>query len=270
MSDLKKRHAELRDLAQRRLGRKNSIEADLALQSAEIEKLEANGKVLDQAIKVLQAASEVRRQELKDRVDSLVTRGLRAVFDDENYEFSFNVTLARGQFGVVPVLKTMFEGKPQETSICEGHGGGVADVIGFILRVIVLSLSRPRVAPIMVLDEAFSHVDPTRLPGVAMLLKELSESAGVQFVLITHKQELLDAADVIYKASQDERGHTHMVLAHDLQDEIYHRAPQRGDLGRERGTMFDHEDLGKHEEGEVVEVNQEKDLGRFFKKRLKK
>lgn len=242
----------LRDQVNRRIGERDAIERKLEVEREKAEEFEARSKRLDEAIKVLQVASETRRQELKERVDSLVTRGLRAVFGTDGYEFSFNVTFAYGVFGVIPVLKTTFAGKPMETGILEGHGGGIADVVAFVLRVIVLSLARPKVAPVMILDEAFSHVSPEFLPGVATLLKELSRSAGIQFIMVTHKYELLDAADTIYQASLDDAGRTQLTLAHDLRDEIYHRRPERGEEGLDRSTLFDHEDLGKKEEGEVT------------------
>ena len=54
------------------------------------------------------------------------------------------------------MLKSAFGDKEFETGITEGHGGGVSDVVSFLLRVIVLCLARPKVAPIMFLDEVFN------------------------------------------------------------------------------------------------------------------
>jgi len=216
-----------------------------ALKKAERRLEAANSKIetLEAAATLLQAATETRREELKDRVEVLVTRGIRAVFGRPDYEFAFNVTRNRGFMGVVPVLRSNYHGKVLETSLREGHGGGVCDVVSFVLRVVILSLVRPKMAPVLVLDEAFRNVAAAHLRGVASLLVELNRSAGIQFVLVTHKPELLDAADVIYRARLEE-GETKFKLEHDLRDEDYHQAPTRERMrqGRE-GSAFDHHDL---------------------------
>jgi len=200
---------------------------------------------LEAAAELVQAATETRRQELKDRVESLVTRGLRAVFGRNDYEFAFDVSLSRSMIGVVPVLRSEFEGDMIETAITEGHGGGIADVVSFVLRVVVLSLTRPRLAPVMVLDESFRHVSPDCLRGVATLLRELNQSAGIQFILVTHKPELLDAADVIYRAEL-KRGRTVFHLEHHLRDDAYHQAPRRTDTAAPR-SAFTEDDLTETE-----------------------
>lgn len=207
----------------------------------------ANSKIetLEAAAELLQAATETRRGELKDRVEVLVTRGIRAVFDRPDYEFAFNVTRQRGFMGVVPVLRSDYHGKRLEASLREGHGGGVCDVVAFVLRVVILSLVRPKMAPILILDESFRNVAAEHLRGVASLLVELNRSAGIQFVLVTHKPELLDAADVIYRARLEE-GETKFKLEHDLRDEDYHQAPTRERLRRgKESSVFGQEDLTK-------------------------
>ncbi len=238
MSGLQGRIRQLRDQVRRGEGARAEIVAQVERDEAKVEEIEAECAQLAKAIEVIQAATETRRQELRDRVENLVTRGLRAVFRREDFEFAFNVSLKRDVFGVVPVLRSKFGDRTLETGIVEGHGGGVADVVSFLLRVIVLSLARPAVAPVLVLDESFRNVSPEYLRGCSTLLKELNQSAGIQFLLITHKAELLDAADVIYRAELVE-GRTRFTLEHDLRDESFHRAPRRGETAPDERTAFD-------------------------------
>lgn len=232
----------LRDRVKRQQGARAEIEAQIERDEKRAEEIEAEVKKLAQAVEVIQAATETRRQELRDRVENLVTRGLRAVFQREDFEFAFKVSLKRDVFGVIPVLRSKFGERDLETGIVDGHGGGVADVVSFLLRVIVLSLARPAVAPVLVLDESFRHVSPEYLRGCSTLLRELNSSAGIQFLLVTHKAEMLDAADVIYRAELVE-GRTQFHLEHDLRDESFHRRPRRGEKASERGSAFDEEDM---------------------------
>jgi len=240
--DLSVRVRRLRDRVKTTEGARQSIMDQVERDESKAAEIEVEVERLGKAVEVVQAATETRRQELRDRVENLVTRGLKAVFLREDFEFGFNVSLKRDVFGVVPVLRSKFGDRDLETGIVEGHGGGVADVVSFLLRVIVLSLARPAVAPVLILDESFRHVSPEYLRGCSTLLKELSSSAGIQFLLITHKDEMLDAADVIYQASIVD-GKTRFALQHDLRDESFHSAPRRGAKAPDQSSMFDGQDL---------------------------
>lgn len=228
-----------------------------SLVSARQRKATATQKIetLEAASELLTAATEARREELRDRVEVLVTRGLRAVFNRPDYEFAFRVNLQRGYMGIVPVLRSDFMGKRLEDEIRDSRGGGVQDVVSFILRVVVLSLARPALAKVLVLDEAFRNVADAHLRGVATLLMELNRSAGVQFILVTHKASLLDAADVIYRAWLED-GETKFTLEHDLIDEDYHQAPSRERLREEEHrSAFQDTDLTRPVSGEPAEAS---------------
>lgn len=229
---------ELRARLERRRGERDWILSKKKLEEKKLVETKIQQENLIKAAEVVQSAVEVRRQEIRDRVENLVTRGLRAVFGDEDMTFAFNLTLRGGLTGLIPVLKTKFGDKELETSITEGHGGGVADVIAFLLRVVVMSLTRPVLSPVMVLDESFSHVSTDCIRRCASLVRELNEVTGIQFILVTHREELLDAADVIYR-TEVVKGATRFHLEHDMRDEAYHKRPKGDELGRQRGTGFD-------------------------------
>lgn len=228
----------------RGLGRRDQLTEDCELFEKKIEEQRAQLEVTVMAQEIVNGTTEVRRAELRDRVESLVTQGLQAVFRRTDYEFFFETKFMRGSFGATPKLRSLYGDDVFETGIIEGHGGGIADVVSFLMRTVVLSLSRPKLAPVLFLDESFRHVSPEFLPGVAVLLRELNQSAGMQFFLVTHKPELLDAADVIYQ-TRLRRGKTEFVLEHDYNDEAYHARPKRGQKARDTTTVFDGEDLNR-------------------------
>lgn len=241
---------ELRRHVDRQQGKREVLVDQIRVEEEALANYEHEAEELTKATEVLQAAAEARRQELKDRVESLVTSGLRGVFGRDDYEFLFRVNLAANRFGIDPVLRSMFGEKELEADILENHGGGLADVTGFLLRVIVLCLARPKVAPVMFLDEIFSQVSPEFIRECAVLLRELNTTANVQFVMVTHRPELLDAADVVYRARL-ENGQTKFTLEHDMKDAAYHQRPAPGQKGRDRASVFDGEDLTKDKASEV-------------------
>jgi hypothetical protein len=217
---------------ERRAGARDVVEAALERQESEAAKAAEDAETCRKGTEVLLAAIETRRKDLRDRVESLVTRGLRAVFRRADMEFFFEARTHGGTVGILPALRSTFKGKPIEVGIVEGHGGGVADVISFLLRVVVLSLARPRLALVLVLDEPFRHVSLEYLRGCATLLRELNRTAGVQFILVTHKPDLLDAADVVYRTAV-ENGTTRFEIEHDLRDDVFHQKLPEGAKRRE-------------------------------------
>lgn len=231
----------LRDLLHRRTGERAALQDRIEAEGVAIDTRDASMECLKKAIEVLQAASETRRQELRDRVEALITRGLQAVFGRPDYVFTFEVSMSRGVFTMRPMLRSKFKDRVIEKSILDGHGGGIADVVSFLLRVVVLTLSRPRRAPVLMLDEPFRHAASHHLRGIGDLLRELNRSAGIQFVIVTHQPELMDAADVVYRSELGEDNHTEFVLEHDLRDELYHAEPTERTKAPDRRTSFDGE-----------------------------
>jgi hypothetical protein len=222
MADLAEDLRALRLDLERRVGSRDVVQRHLAALQADAASRADKALLAKQAGEILQAAIEARRQELRDRVEILVTRGLRAIFGRADMEFFFHAHVRGGVVGIFPALRSKFRDREIEVGIVEGHGGGVADAISFLLRVVVLSLATPRLAPVLFLDEPFRHVSLEYLRGCATLLRELNKSAGIQFVLVTHKPDLLDAADVIYRTSVD-NGATVFSIEHDLRDDVFHQ-----------------------------------------------
>lgn len=232
---------------ERRAGARDVVEAALAKHETDVATAVDDADTARKGTEILQAAIELRRAELRDRVESLVTRGLRAVFRRADMEFFFEARVHGGVVGILPALRSTFKGSPIEVGIVEGHGGGVSDVISFLLRVVVLSLARPRLALVLVLDEPFRHVSLEYLRGCATLLRELNRTAGIQFVLVTHKPDLLDAADVVYR-SQIEDGSTRFEIEHDDRDDVFH---QKAAAGAKKPATIpeDHEEVRLASEG---------------------
>lgn len=251
--------SDLRNKLERAKGRRQGLLEDLELERKELKKAEHNLKVYSESLDVLNASLAVVRKEMKSKIDDLVTSGLNSVFSNDLI-FEMKVSSNRSRFSTVPVLKSSFNGIELETDIADGHGGGVSDIVSFVLRVIVMCLSRPRLRRVMVLDESFRHVSPEYLRGVSVLLKELNKKLGIQFLMVTHKEELLDAADVVYRTKNVD-GETAFTLEHDLRDELYHQKASSRGLMEDEVDLFCDVDLNKpFKEDEHVEPEIEGDL----------
>lgn len=134
---------------------------------------------------VQEVACEVQ-QRVHERIAGLVTHCLKSVFGSEGYEFKLVIEEKRGKTECRPV----FLRDGQEVHPLRGAGGGAADVAAFALRLVCLLMSRPRKRRLLVLDEPFRFLSAEYIDAARQLLEELSAKMDVQFVIVTHCEEL--------------------------------------------------------------------------------
>lgn len=171
--------------------------------------LEATAGLADGAGKVLRALGELKQAEVSKQVEDLVTKALRTVFGREDYRFAFTWEVSRGQASAIPTLWSVFAGNECcEEDILDGHGGGVVDVISFVLRFVVARFTTPPLLPLLVLDEPFRHVDQKHADGIGRLLTLLTERTGWRILMVTHSEELAERADHVYEAVRGSDGRT--------------------------------------------------------------
>jgi ABC-type sugar transport system ATPase subunit len=131
-----------------------------------------------EAATIVQTIAQAIQQEAHARVAGVVTRCLAAVFPDP-YEFRIEFDRKRGR------TEARMEIDPQTAA-----GGGVVDVAAFALRLSAILLAQPQRRRVMVLDEPFKFLSADRRDAVRDLLETLSAELGVQFVIVTHIDEL--------------------------------------------------------------------------------
>lgn len=167
--------------------------------TAEIQELFEESQVLAMTTELLNSVGEERQLKAQAVIENLVTRGLHTIFDDT---LSFHIHMSvRGRTSVVDfTVRTNLGAEVVETTVMDARGGGLAAIIGFLLRVVVLSLRTAQGgAKIIILDETFAHVSSDYLQGVGEFLKELISITGVQILMVTHQEEFEGIADKVYR-----------------------------------------------------------------------
>lgn len=174
-------------------GRKDALEKEILALQEEVATFEKSGILLS-------SIGEERQVKAQDTIEQLVTRGLQQIFDDS---YSFHIvqkTKANAASVEFVVRTTLAEGVVVDTPVMDARGGGLAATIGFLLRVVILLLrDGSRGDNILVIDESFSHVSAEYLPGVSEFLRELVEKTELQIIMVTHQEELTEAADTVYR-----------------------------------------------------------------------
>ena len=139
----------------------------------------------DEAQQIVQLVAKTVQETAHDRIAGVVTRCLAAVFD-EPYEFHVRFEQARGR----TEARLVFSREGMEVNPIDASGGGVVDVAAFALRISCLMLTRPASRRVVILDEPFKFVSADRRDRVRAMLLGLAADLGVQFIVVTHIDEL--------------------------------------------------------------------------------
>jgi len=127
------------------------------------------------------------QEQAHSQISKVVTICLEAIFE-EPYYFQIHFEQKRGR----TEAKLTFERNGHEINPMTASGGGVIEIASFALRLACILLSRPKLRPVMILDEPFKNVSKKAgyLERVPEMLISLSEEFGIQFIMVTHIEEL--------------------------------------------------------------------------------
>jgi DNA repair exonuclease SbcCD ATPase subunit len=137
---------------------------------------------------LLQEAAEATQRNIEHQLGSLVTMALKSIFR-EPYEFRVRFEQKRNKTECLLLLVRNGE----EINPVDAVGGGVLDVISFALRIAFWCLRRTR--PFFAFDEPFKFVSANYRPDVGEMIRMLSRRLGLQFLMVSHLEELLPYAD---------------------------------------------------------------------------
>jgi DNA repair exonuclease SbcCD ATPase subunit len=131
---------------------------------------------------LLQAVSAEVQAVAHERIASVVSRCLDAVFGEGFYGFKIAFDRKRGR----TEARMSFVRDGHEMDPADECSGGAVDVAAFALRLAVLVLHRPPLRRLLVLDEPFRHVKPPEVyaPRICALLEALAAEFGMQIILI--------------------------------------------------------------------------------------
>lgn len=206
-SDLRKYDNEL----SRTEGNRDAVQASLLTSETQLDSTKASQALLEQVTEVLRALAELKREEMRLKVENLVTYGLRSVFK-EHLTFKI-VSGERAKQSTMELKVVSIVNEVEvETDIVNAHGGGLVQVIALLLRIVILLFARPAPARVLILDESLAHLSREYLEPAAELLGSLSNKLGLQILMVTHSPEFEDAADRIYSFSKSSSGMTTATL----------------------------------------------------------
>jgi DNA repair exonuclease SbcCD ATPase subunit len=178
------------------MGKKEQIEKELSKNEKEKLSLVRRQRNIQEAQIVIQTVAKQTQEELSNQISSIVTLALNSIFY-VTYEFGIDYDPKRGK----TEANLYFKKNGNKVDPIDDSGGGVVDVAAFALRIALWYLSRPRPSNTIILDEPLKFLDRKLQPKASLLLKTLSEKLGIQFIIVSHDEGIISAADKIFEVT---------------------------------------------------------------------
>ena len=170
---------------------------EMGILQGKIDKQTALIADLREAREVLSTTGILAQQQTKGVIEQLVTEALHTVCGPE-YSFEIVDEIARNK--AESFLYIVKDGHRQEMK--DELGGTTIDVVSFVLRTVMWALQVKKTAHTFILDEPGKYISKDRLPMFGNLIRHLSEMLGLQFIIVSHEEELIEFADKAFKVTQ--------------------------------------------------------------------
>ena len=209
--DQEERLSELFRRAESLRATRASLRADLDRARREAGLKEDEALLLEQVSIVVRRLVDGELTEGVRTMETLQTEGIRSVFYDQDIRVRAEVEVVRGKVNVSLLTSYRKEnGDLIEAPTLDAFGGAVATVQSVLLRLSLIF--RRGMRPMLFLDESLPAFDDRYIHRMALFLKTLCERLGVDILVVTHNQSLLDAADRAYRIRSDgEKSSLHRI-----------------------------------------------------------
>lgn len=137
------------------------------------------------SINFIEKVATENRMSVKQKVENLINKALHHVYGDE-YGIEFEYGISANKTAVeVKITKTLKNGKIVKREF-SGNGLGVADLVSFPLKLMVLISSGDDIESILVADEPGKHMDEERAEKFAKFLSLICVELNIQMIVCSH------------------------------------------------------------------------------------
>jgi len=186
-----------RDEVLRRQAEMDTLMRERADAVVSLAEAEQDLRVRDAALVFLRELSEAQQESMRQKVSSLVTYGLRTVFETD-IEFTVTTDTWGNQVTMGFAIK---DASGQEVELMEAEGGGLVVLSALLLRIVMLLIHRPRLRALLVADEPLTELSECYREPAADLLRRLVDKGLLRLLFVTHDSTLAAAADTRYRTS---------------------------------------------------------------------
>ena len=175
---------------ERMKGRRQEIENNISDTQIALKERQREYRRHEQAREVIQIVALKTQEKLSYHISEITSLALNTVFQDP-YALTAEFVQRRNK----TECDLYFVRDDEKVDPLSASGGGAVDVAAFALRVASWSMQRPRSRNTLILDEPFRYLSSNLLPLAGEMLKEISEKLKLQIIMVSHCEELIEAAD---------------------------------------------------------------------------
>jgi DNA repair exonuclease SbcCD ATPase subunit len=186
---------DLKNKVERAKGARDQIQKSLKVIEFSIKGNENRQKAIEEVQALIQITAKETQEKLRYHIQDIVNTALDTCFPGE-YDFVVDFQIKRGR--TEAELYLLKEG--DRVNPMDSTGGGVVDIVSFALRLSAWTLSKTDNT--IGLDEPFKWLSADLRPLAGEILKALSERLGIQILMITHDEVMIDVADRVFEVTQ--------------------------------------------------------------------
>lgn len=192
-------------------GQLEQIQSNVKSKNTEVTTLKNRLIDIEKTQVLLQTTAKETQDGLTVHLEDIVQMALDTCFPDE-YKFCIEFELKRGSTVCDMYLQDTTEDKDSGFKIhpMQASGGGLVDIISLALRLAVWTLSKPD--NVIVLDEPFKFLSDNLRPMAGGILHKMSRKLGLQIIMVTHDQILMEIADKIFKVRKSKTGVSKIIV----------------------------------------------------------
>jgi len=187
---------ELRSKIEQEKGQRTILESRAEELTEEIREIKRAIKQHEEAREIIREVGLKTQEQLQYHISDITSLALEAVFE-EPYELVAEFTQRRNK----TECDLLFIRDGMRADPLSASGGGAVDVAAFALRIAAWSMGSPRKRNTIVLDEPLRFLSVDKQERASMMIKELSDRLGLQFIIITHETTLTEYADRVFSVA---------------------------------------------------------------------
>lgn len=187
---------DIRNTLEQQKGQCTQIEKSISDLQTQIKESGRTLRQHEQAREIIRTVGKKTQEQLQYHISDITSLALEAVFNDP-YELVAEFVQRRNK----TECDLFFQRDGQRMDPLTASGGGTVDVAAFALRVASWSMETPRTRPVIIMDEPMRFVSQDHQEKASVMIKEVSQKLGVQFIIVTHNTILASYADRIFETT---------------------------------------------------------------------
>jgi len=189
---------DIRDWLQEKKGEQTLLLKDIGTLTSEVKIAGKLQRQHEKALEIVKLVGLETQKQLQFHISNITSLAMESVLDNP---YKLDVSFVERRDKTECDLTFTRDGMEEKLNPLNATGGGVVDIASFALRIASWSLENPRSNNVMLLDEPMRFLSKDNQEKASLMLKELSKKLNLQFIIITHEENLTIHADKIFTTS---------------------------------------------------------------------